>query len=217
MKNKIVIILLGLIIIVGINCKEETGYDYFKRNQNPYFPINIGNEWNYKSGAYYLDIKIKGLVQLDKYYFAIAEENNSTMGDDKPISRTIFYRYDKDKNVLRHIYINENHKYKKELIPNDGVFMWYKFNAKINESWRTMGNDIFFPSEISDYKITLLSKSDTIIANNKKYFDCCKFHIVALSSSDSDYYEWFAKDIGLVKRCFLNESNKGFLLQSYKN
>ncbi len=197
-----------------MSCGKEKDIQF----ENRFFPLHNGNTWNYKTDKYSLLISVKEIVSIDKNHFSLVEELSSS-GDGNPVIRTKLYRCNLNKNIETIVTdfksVRSNIFSTKEVL-DSGISLWYKFDAKVNESWQAFGNTLFDKKVISKFKITLASINDTVLANDTTYINCYKFCIDDLYESDTEYYEWYAKDIGLVKRVFQNESNKGFVLTSFK-
>lgn len=211
MKNFIVICCCVL-----INCSSG-GKNAFFQNVNPYFPLDKRNKWTYSVDEYSLSVKVYDFVEIDNDLFAAIEEN-STRSDEPPITRTLYYRFDDRGNVeriLKDVEILRSNVGSSPNIPQNGRSVWYKLDAKIDESWFAFGNSVFNRKEIHQFKITLLSRSDTVIVKDERFTGCYKFYIDDLSESDSEYYDWLAKDVGLVKRSYGSNESKALRLSVF--
>jgi hypothetical protein len=82
--------------------------------------------------------------------------------------------------------------------PSSGISTWYNTNAEIDESWNAFGPDIGCV-ELAKYRISLESRSDTVITQDQMYIGCLRFFINKIGASDTDYYVWLARGVGLVK------------------
>lgn len=206
------------LITIFLFCLSSCGKEKAIQNGNSYYPLQNGNAWNYKTDEYSLLISVKEIVTIDKNHFNLVEELSSS-GDGNPFIREKLLRCNERNNIELMVAdfnsIRSNIGSSKE-VPDKGISVWYKFDAKVNESWQAVGNALFDKKVISKFKITLASINDTVFANDTIYTNCYKFYIDDLYESDTEYYEWYANDIGLVKRVFQNESNKGFILTSFK-
>lgn len=70
----------------------------------------------------------------------------------------------------------------------DAELLKFKFNADVGNSWDYPGG-----------QIVLESRSDTVTVPAGTFTECLRFHYY-FNGSDNDWDEWFAPDIGPVKR-----------------
>jgi len=212
MKNFIVICCLLL-----INCSSG-GKTSLSQNANPYFPLDKGNKWTYSVDEYSLSAKVYDLVEIDNDLFAALEEK-SIRRNEPPISRALYYRFDDRGNIERILPDVESLRSNvgsSPNIPRSGRSVWYKLDAKIDESWVAFGNSVFNGKEIHQFEIALLSRSDTVIVKDKVFTGCYKFYIDDLSESDTEYYDWLAKGVGLVKRSYGSDESKALKLSIFE-
>ena len=95
------------------------------------------------------------------------------------------------------------------------VFPWYRFDAKVGEAWTATASQFFNSRSLSEFRITLLSQTDTVVTPAKIYYNCYNFYIDDLYASDEEYYDWVCPGVGLVKRSFAEDGSKGFSLESF--
>jgi hypothetical protein len=80
MKNIILILIsLFLLIILNCRCTKENGEEYFRKNQNPYFPIAKGNYWKYHAFDQFADndsflVVVDSFEKYDGVWYAKIEE-----------------------------------------------------------------------------------------------------------------------------------------------
>jgi hypothetical protein len=79
---------------------------------------------------------------------------------------------------------------------NSTEYLIYDFSAGIGESW--IAQDV---NSHESGTVTLLSKTDTIATPSGVYYNCIKLH--HFLGVDYAYDEWFAPDIGVVRRDYI--------------
>jgi hypothetical protein len=72
--------------------------------------------------------------------------------------------------------------------------VWLKFAAEIGEKWVVHGPDGF-----AEWTVHLQSKSDTVEVPAGTFFPCHRFYF-QFHGADNDWIEWYAPNIGPVKR-----------------
>ncbi len=102
-------------------------------------------------------------------------------------------------------------------IPESGISAWYRFDAKVGDSWYAYAPGQFGGQKwsVDAYQITLLSTSETVETHEKLFLDCYCFRIVNQHEADTGYQDWLAPKVGLVKRAYLyGISSEGFYLET---
>jgi|GEM_PF-2094318 len=212
MIRNILLFVIPFTLIIS-SCNLDYKHDKEIHYNNDYFPIQKGNVWEYYSNKYSKIICVKNAIQRDNYKYYLFEERKVYDGVTGPaLSRLL--RCNKQKNIE---VIKYGHN--KWFDSDKPQVIWYKFDANIGESWvswDSSGNISVNGNKTHVYKITLLSKTDTVVTKDTTFTNCYKFFIDDVYSSDDEYIEWFAKDVGLVKRSSAYNFNSGILLRTYK-
>jgi hypothetical protein len=92
-----------------------------------------------------------------------------------------------------------NEKFYKNINLSD-EYIWFRFDARPNESWEAYSDDDILLDRICKYKIQLISTLDTVIINSKSYIGCQKYLVENKDYQGIyDYYLWLSKDIGIIK------------------
>jgi len=193
------------------------------QNSLSYFPLHIGDKWTLSNQRYALEINVLDTVHINSKVFydvkEVSSESNTT-----PLVNKRLYSLDSHGNVVRRIVIPDSSdiskqsllfaKYirKKFSIDTSLTGLWYKINANVNDAWRSMANSQFESREIHLYKITLESRTDTVKTANHVYYHCLRFYINDLQESDTEYWDWLAIGVGLVKRVYFSPKERGFVL-----
>jgi hypothetical protein len=178
---------------------------YGAKNNNSNFPLAKGNYWEFGSGDYRLRLSVDSVTVVNGLeYFVV--KNTYTANSEVYYSRSYSFRVKEDGNVERLIQGLARIRALGNLppdTPSDSVNIWYKFDAKVGESWESLANSSLFPSTVvSPFRITLESKNDTVVVAGKVLPNCYRFYIDELPSSDEEYREWFAEGVGMVKLQF---------------
>jgi len=175
------------------------------RSKANFFPLRVGDEWNFNNDPHRLRIQVVDTSDIYGYRFYVVQETSFT-DVPPPVVRRKYYTIDSLGNVLR---LADTTRF-------SGVYIWYKSTDSVDESWKAMANSDFLGGVIDPYKITIESRTDTVITSRGVYCHCLRFHIDNLTESDTDYWDWFAVGVGIVKRAYGNYSAKGWILTSYK-
>jgi hypothetical protein len=195
------------------------------RSAKEFLDFKVGDSWSYVnhnvgkpeySPNYALTIRVDGTSDG----FAIVEER--TVHDTSVGSRINMFRSDSLGNVYVRIFNFDSlktigaNKMKVGHFPSDGTSIWYKFNAKVGDTWTAWALGPRSIWGFMEYKLEMLSKSETISFRGRKYSRCVEFCISPLGLSDSDIHEWFAPGVGMVRRSF-NQTKSGYYLVDKKS
>lgn len=197
------------------------------QEQLNYFPLNVGDTWVLSNKQYQLKITVFDTIHICSRVFYKVQESSS-INNSSSITRKRLYAYDSSGNVYRKVVIVDSSeasmqsiklkKYIEKELPIDSsiIGVWYKTNASVKDTWKLFANSQFESREIHPYKIILESRCDTVITPNRTYYNCLRFYIEDLQESDTEYWDWLAEGVGLVKRKYLSTKAKGFILTSFK-
>lgn len=182
---------------------------------NPFFPLDHGRLWVYSgpNGAKMLRKVVDEAFVKGEWHSVIEERNYSSSLKDSTVRR-IGYRSVGNR-ILRirlSAGIHDSTRYSSAPSTMPETSTWYDFGRLPGDQWFAYGNSMFFSHEIHEYQITLIAKDETLVVGDKTYSSCFKFFFDDLSESDSEYFEWIAEDVGLVKRVFVDENGPGFEL-----
>jgi len=75
--------------------------------------------------------------------------------------------------------------------------VWLDFGAEVGDSWPVRG-----PDDLNTWTVHLQSQSDTVRVPAGTFFPCYRFHF-QFAGADNDWVEWYAPDVGPVKRDLL--------------
>jgi len=124
---------------------------------------------------------------------------------------TRYFRVDSIGNVYEYIdpsnlflgYFSQN-KAKEVLDHIENEQLFYKFDADVGDKWfayKEVGTTINDKPVGDVITISLKSKSDTVITPVGTFTNCYCFSYEYFDTRDAgEYYEWFAKGVGLVKQ-----------------
>jgi hypothetical protein len=113
--------------------------------------------------------------------------------DSLRIAGKLFYRFERWRefsNVL--LRLADDGKLLMRLDTTDQV--WLDFGAKIGDQWPAIS-----PDKLARWTVELQSKTDTIKVEAGTFVPCYRFHFRFLGA-DNDWYEWYALNVGPVKR-----------------
>jgi len=191
-KEQKTIIALGL-LLVGCSRQPAT---VLMNDHDVYFPLAVGNTWRLVSTGHRDDSLIVTVLGHEWKYgevFALVEERYMR-GSNKRIVKLWRYSVSHDGNINTLVTVDSESK--------DTVVTWYKTSVEPGDSWITLTRSILEPASLSKTRITLVSREDTVVANNRILVDCYNYYIDDLSVDDSEYHDWLAKGTGLVKRAY---------------
>ncbi len=188
-------------------------------------PLSLGNEWTLVQENYRLFLKVADTIRIGNVLFYELEEKAS---NSKPPSvvRKRLYTYNSAGSVLTAerlsdtsylpMWIKLNLIARNDISQADSFLIsnWYKRGATVGESWSAVSGSPFEPSHIYPYRIILESSTDTVVTAGKTYYNCLRYYIDDLQESDSEYWDWLAEGIGIVKRVYLSPQGKPFILRS---
>jgi hypothetical protein len=168
-----------------------TSYEYAMADSS-YYPLRIGNEWNYSVSASSLTEKLSDSLTIKgKLYFGLV-------------------RYMTEPEYWLREY--NNHYYCLN-VKDSTEFQLFDFTADTGASWDLpSGYDCSFGN-----KITLISKNDTISTPAGTFYNCFNFQHTTDCSDGGIYNTWFVKEIGKIK--YREESKSGmkeYYLSNYK-
>jgi len=179
------------------------GITYGQFHESELFPMHIGYCSKLENSNCMLEIQvIKKIIYEEKELYQISE---TIIKGIKKISSGIYYLHenkigDIEKFCRLDSLINKANK----------SFDWYKKNVKVGESWITYSDSYFNNNSFHKYKITLISKLDTVTIGKKLFKKCYKYFIDDLSEKDTEYYDWIVPGLGLVKRTFISDLSNSF-------
>jgi hypothetical protein len=157
-------------MILMISCSKEASMEDIG-----YFPLHVGNQWDYIKGD---EVRTDAIVTLDdKQYYRF-------------ISSTPDFR---DTTYYRRV---ENKIYETK----DGSHEYLKFDLdpKENETWELS----FVPNAEDKYIATLRSRDVVIETDNFIFEDCFEFYYDIPRWADDEFTIFLAKGIGIVKQIY---------------
>ncbi|MDZ7308644.1 MAG: hypothetical protein ONB49_16510, partial [candidate division KSB1 bacterium] len=152
---------------------EQAAQDLAHLDSLSYFPLAIGNWWRWRSTFQHV--------------------MRETVIDSLRAGGHLYHRFDQFREFsgagLR--WSND-----RELIVREDTSeqVWLKFGAKIGESWRVYG-----PQRLAEWSVTLESTTDTVTTEAGRFFPCHRFSF-KFAGADNDWVEWYALNVGPVKR-----------------
>ncbi len=155
-------ILMMLMLFVSSCEKEESKND----QQNPLFPLNIGNSWTYENTTKYGTTTTQRSVLYSYTINGITGFALEEYEKGEPIS---LFKNDKDGNLVEYLFNNDNFIHSTIL---------YKKNVKRGDSWiykaAVYTDDDYSEYEIEERIMTCIT-SDTIITTSLGDFHCIAF------------------------------------------
>ncbi|KAA0227299.1 T9SS C-terminal target domain-containing protein [candidate division KSB1 bacterium] len=138
-----------------------------------YLPLALGNSWTFGSNFPGTTTEtIIDTVRADGYLYYRFDQF-------REFSRPLLRMNDSLELIVRH----ENEEQ-----------VWLKFGAKIGESWHVYG-----PKRLAEWTVTLESTTDTVEVGAGRFFPCYRFYF-KFFGADNDWIEWYAPNLGPVKR-----------------
>lgn len=175
-----------LFCLLALSCgKNPTELEkIIKVNSKDYFPLAVGNWWKYQSissGFVLSPLMITRKVQFgDQQYFERAWVNeNDTTGRE-------YFRADSSGHVFRYD-------------PEFGEHLIYDFTAKEGEYWQFPSK---FGNNMEHYQVTIETVSDTVATLLGIFTGCLRLFFDVPQGIDEEYWQWYARGIGMVKYCF---------------
>ena len=196
-----------ILCIVLISCKSEKDIS----TKINYFPFHINGEWKYRSKlGDEIVLSVISQVKINNTFaLKICESKSQTTGFNSNIE---WYYAKNNQGDLIRLCKPAN---KEVSDTTNRFYLWFKFSASAGESWLTKSIDPADKNMIDQYRITLLSKSDTVHVMGKIFTNCYKYYIEDLNLWDWEYYEWVSKDVGIIKRKY-KFANIDYYLIDYK-
>jgi hypothetical protein len=185
-----------------ISCRSER-----HQSDDSIFPLTPAREVTLVKGEYALTVRVVEPIEVQGMEFYRVEET-SRLGGGPSVTRTLFLSRTCDGTIVR--------TPTSEGLPEtkSRSFIWYKCDTAVGSSWEVIANAWSDQRRIDNFRITLLSVSDTVRTPAGVFTRCCRFHIDDLNEMDTDYYDWLAPGIGIVRRQFAADTTSGFLLKS---
>jgi hypothetical protein len=139
-----------------------------------YFPLKLGNSWTFQS---------KFLISVKTYNETIYNQN--TLGGET------YFLFDNYRIYTSVAFLIDDNKVFTYI--NDSKYLMYDFSAEVGTSWSSPDT----PKLIMG-RMTLVSKSDSITTPIGTFKGC--YHFKHYFDGSNYYHEWFAPNIGIVKR-----------------
>lgn len=175
MKESIIALICFCFMFVSCSKEALLRSDISDLKKHGYFPLHVGNEWDYISGEK-VRTDAKETIDGISYYRFLSSYGNST--------DTTYYRKDKLK-------IFEIRKGRKE-------FIRFDLGAKEGESWRF---NEFLDSRYQ-FIATIRDKDATLETENFEFKDCYHFNYDIPELADDEHEYFLAKGIGKVKQIY---------------
>ena len=174
---KRIITLLFCLCVLFISCSKEAllKADIRALRQHGYFPLHIGNEWDYLSGLQ-VRTDIQETIDGIEYYRFISSRGNR--------ADTTYYREDSHK-------IFEKSVGRLEILRFD-------LKAKERETWSFEE----FPDTPYQFIASLTDKDATVDTENFEFRNCYQFYYDIPELADDEHEIFLAKGIGLVKQVY---------------
>lgn len=195
LKNKMSILrltLLTVLILFISSCsKEEPKND----QQNPLFPLNIGNNWSYKNSTSYDTTETQMNVS---HSYTIDEITGYSFGEYEKGEPISLFKNDKDGNFVEYLFNND------KLIHST---IMYKKNINRGDNWiyksAVYTDDDYTEYEIEERIMTCIT-SDTLITTPLGDFQCIGFSYHPEERQDNGdpshtMINFLSENIGLVK------------------
>jgi len=199
MKNSIIksyyLTLLTALMLAG-SCAKD---DPINEQQNPLFPLSVGNSWSYVGTFYdggHTDSQTAQLGVLGSY--TIAGITGFALNEYKKGYPISLLENDKDGNLMEHFFNNDK-------LVHTTIF--FKKNVKKGDSWIYKG--VFYSdiTNFTDYRIEDLTMTcvttDTIITVPKGDFHCVGFSYNEGKQSNGEpentMFYFLSENIGIVK------------------
>ncbi len=198
------------------NCALDNPLKYIDSDGNDVaFHESARNNPNFKwvlaNDGYRLTRHVDTLATVGSAIYARIVETSIRVDSGSSVNRIVYFTQDEPGNITRLSWKDASSPFGSQAM----VFPWYKFDATVGESWSATASQCFNSRSLSEFRITLLSRTDTLATPAEIYPNCYKFYVDDLYASDEEYYDWVYPGIGLVKRSFGEDGSKGFLLQSF--
>lgn len=138
------------------------------------FPLAVGNTWT-----------LQQKITQTRYQDRIV--------DSVRVSDKLYFRFDhfrESNDVL--LRLTENGTLYMRLDTTEQV--WLDFGAKVGDTW-----PVIAPNKLATWTVQLQSRTDTIKTPLGTFTQCLRFHF-RFPGADNDWDEWYAPNIGPVKR-----------------
>jgi len=153
--------------------RSQAGQDLAFLDSLSYFPLARGNWWRFQS-------TFQHLIQ-------------ETVVDTFRADGHLYHRFDQFREFSSAgLRLNEALEL---LVREDSTEqVWLKFGAAIGESWQ-----VYSPKRLAEWRVRLESTTDTVTTPAGRFFPCHRFYF-QFPGADNDWVEWYALNIGPVKR-----------------
>lgn len=175
MKNILKLILCSYLLLSSCSKEVLLNSEVRALNKYGYFPLHIGNEWDYASG---LKIRIDSKETVDGIeYFRFLRSYNTSVD-------TIYYR-------------KKNYKVF-ERKSNKSEILKFNLKARKNSTWKYTET----PNSKFQYSVYFQDKYAKVETENYEFRNCYKFYYDIPNLADDEHLIYLAKGIGLVKKKF---------------
>jgi hypothetical protein len=191
MAKKVRPLIICILFCCGCSAHVEDRPEvFFMQNQNPYFPLALGNRWVYQahdSRDYNhgdrLIVQITGYRRLGDRWFAVVNQG-IYRNNQRRNYWTRLWSYGNSGEILMHDSLNL------EMYPESREACVYaNLDGAIGETW-SVGRSLV-------QNVTLVSRRDSIFFSNRWYFDCIRLEVEELGW---DHTEHYAKGVGLIRK-----------------
>lgn len=199
--------LMAWVLIFGVSCTSP------EKSTETYFPLPKGGRWNLISEQWHETRIVKGSKTIEGFEYAFVDfsYHRADAKDERNLAETRFLRVDINGNL--HEYIDSSHftvdKLSMEIAHERGIELsshqlLYRPAAKIGENWSVFASHGLIRLDnkpiLELVNVTLESNSDTVYTRSGAIFPCLRFRLRYENTTDVDYWEWYAKGIGIVKK-----------------
>lgn len=171
MKHFCILFLSAFVLFVSCSKEAVLKADLRSLKEHGYFPLHIGNEWDYGNGSM---VRTDAIETIEgRAYFRFISTNGSRVD-------TNYYRAEGDK-------IFEKQRQWAEILRFD-------LDAKKNKPWTYK----LFPEATYHYNAQLRDKNASIETDNFEFKNCLEFYFNSPKVGDSEHEIFLAKGIGII-------------------
>jgi hypothetical protein len=181
-----IFVLFSIIIVATIGCSKGNGDDYFRSNQNPYFPLMKGNYWKYYNSCPEKWENDTLLIEIVEYGYSIDKwfaKANTTYyrRGEKRNNWTFYWTYGK----VGEICVYSSFPIEKTDIPS----IYYDTQSDTGKKWT-------IKSTFDAIAVKIEEKYNMITIGNNEFKDCIKYYIFSMGYERDEY---LVKGVGMVQ------------------
>jgi hypothetical protein len=168
--------------------REDGAEAFFTQNENPYFPLAMGNRWVYEARDSLnmnttMIVHVTGYQKIGDQWFAVTDQ--AMYKDNRRRNHwTRLWSYGRNGEILMHDSLDLA-EYPEARKPR----VYFSVEGHVGSTWHVWWSGVD--------SVTFMGRSDSIACDGRWYADCIGFTVEELGWPHDEYY---ARGVGLIRK-----------------